>query len=129
MVAKTSPFADFKSWERRFFSFISASGNRLIERTFERLCKTGCKEEALLNALWECSAGRIDPSAARNAHRKVAASVKQFRAVANHLSQAADQWATIKQSQGDVAGFHSSFISGLDRAWGDFGRRLNSEAE
>ena len=49
--------------------------------------------------------------------------------MASCLNRAADRWANIKLSQGDVAGFHSSFISGLDLAWGDFERRLNSQAE
>ena len=77
----------------------------------------------------EHSSVSVKPVAKKKRCSTLCGNALQVGSIHPHLSQAADQWATIKQSQGDVAGFHSSFISGLDRAWGDFGRRLNSEAE
>ena len=61
---KDSVAADYASWERRFWSYLSSVNSRPIERALNILCNAGCKKGALLHGLWDYSESRIDPSSA-----------------------------------------------------------------
>lgn len=122
--------ADYASWERRFRSYLSSVDNRSIEKALNTLCNAGCKKQALLNRLWDYAEGRIDPSSAIRVQRQAGASSKQFCILARCLHQTADALARLKQSLGELIGFHCDFVEDLDRSWGgDLEKRLYAASE